>query len=250
MEDLPIIAAVIYLFHEKDLPVPPLRREAPDGRIVLWFSYPSISLPALSREDRLTLHRPELWPLILLTKEPVDRIIVTQILTDFMELHLHDLLPLSHAAASWQLTDNDQNWLHQEYQKMLELFRDTPAYQWMKADATKEATAHLTAEVTARMIEEVTARVAKEVRREEQARLKEQTRLAEQEQYKMSLVMRQAVTELARLARVVARTLTRPESFQHALVCLSQARDATEAQEALLAVSDEEAGAETQHPPA
>jgi len=129
--DLPVIAVVIYLFDEKHLPIPPMHWAAPDGRATLWFSYLSISLPALPREQVLALRRPELWPLALLTKEPVDRILVEEMLTDAVEQDFHGLLPLIHATASWRMKGD-------EYQKMFALFYDTPAYQWMERDATEE----------------------------------------------------------------------------------------------------------------
>jgi hypothetical protein len=103
----------------------------------------------------------------------------------------------------------------------------------------------------ARVIREVMAQVTREV-------MKEQARLREQEQRTMLLELRQTVPELVtlrfpaltHLAQIVARTLTRPESFGHALLRFSQARDAAEAQEALMAASDEEAGVESLDLPA
>jgi hypothetical protein len=88
--------------------------------------------------------------------------------------------------------------------------------------------------------------------------MKEQARLRKLEQRTMLLELRQTVTELVtqrfseltRLAQIVARTLTRPESFGYALLRFSQARDAAEAQEALMAASDEEAGVESLDLPA
>jgi hypothetical protein len=78
--DLPIIAAVISMFDDKKhLSVPPLRWKAPNGRTMLWFPSLSISLPAMSREELRVLHRSELWPLILLTQEPIDRGIVRDV---------------------------------------------------------------------------------------------------------------------------------------------------------------------------
>jgi hypothetical protein len=254
--DLPIIAAVISMFDDKGhLPLPLLRWKTPNGRTMMWFSYLSISLPALSREELQALHRPELWPLILLTKEPIDRRIVREMLTNLVEQHLHDVVSLGHAAASWRLTGDDQKWLYQEYQKMLELFRETPVFQWMQEDATKLATARVTEKVTEKVTKEVTEKVTKEVTEKV---MKEQARLRKLEQRTMLLELRQTVTELVtqrfseltRLAQIVARTLTRPESFGYALLRFSQARDAAEAQEALMAASDEEAGVESLDLPA
>jgi hypothetical protein len=103
----------------------------------------------------------------------------------------------------------------------------------------------------AQVTEKVMAQVIEKV-------MKEQARLREQEQRTMLLELRQTVPELVtlrfpaltHLAQIVARTLTRPESFGHASLRLSQARDAAEAQEALMAASDEEAGVESPDLPA
>jgi hypothetical protein len=40
--DLPIIAAVIYLFHDEGMPIPPLCWPAPNGQTAMVFSYLSI----------------------------------------------------------------------------------------------------------------------------------------------------------------------------------------------------------------
>lgn len=49
--DLPIIAAVLYLFDEGPVPEPPLRWQAPDGQTTLLFFYVSIRLKAFPREE-------------------------------------------------------------------------------------------------------------------------------------------------------------------------------------------------------
>jgi len=231
-----------------------MRWSAPDGRTALWFSYLSISLPAMPREQVLALHRPELWPLVLLAKEPVDRILVSEMLTDVVEQNLHDMLPLIHTAASWQMEGDDLIWLSQEYHKMFELFRETPAYQWMKHDATEEARR----EERVRAQEEI-VRTQEEMARaqEEMARAKEEmARQRKQEQRMMLLELRRMVMELAamrfpelaQLTQTVTRKLTRPEAFRYLLVRLFQARDAAEAQKTLQTTLDEEgeANLETQ----
>lgn len=225
--DLPVSAAVIYMFDEEHLPVPPMRWSAPDGQTSLWFSYVSISLPAMPREQLLALHRPELWPLVLLTVY----------------------------------------WL-QEYQKMFELFRDAPAYQWMKRDATEEARR----EEKARADEEEAANTTKEMILVHQERIcayKEMARvykemactyeeiirdheemvLQRKQELRMQLnELRQTVVvmtavrfpELTELAQTIVWKLTRPQAFLHLFARLSQARDAAEAQGTLQTLLDEE----------
>lgn len=82
---LPVIAAVVYLFHNRDMPVPPLTWPGPGEQTVMAFHYLSINMKDLSREDLLALREPELWPLVLLTKGGVDRIIVKTMFAELLE---------------------------------------------------------------------------------------------------------------------------------------------------------------------
>ena len=246
--DLPIIAVVIYLFDEENVPEPPLRWLAPNGQTTLVFSYLSIRLKSFPREELLALHQPELWPLILLTEGKVDRIIVREMFADLIEQELYSLLPISHTIAGWLLRGDDKEWLHQEYQKMFHLFEDSPAFKWMEEDATKR--------VTARVTEEVTARVTEQVRREEYQRLLEERRRMQEEEHqrlleerkKALMLLRQTVVELVarrfpahtRLARAQVRVLRRPESFQPLILHLSLASSAEEAEDTLLSLPEEE----------
>src|SRR5581483_3139450 len=138
----------------------------------------------------LGLHEPELWPLVLLTEGPVDRIIVGEMFAEVLEHKAYRTLPICHTIASWLLRGDDQAWLHQEYEKMMDLFQDAPAIQWMEADATKrvtksiteqvtaqvteQVTAQVTEQVTAQVTEQVTAQVTEQVRREERQRMLEE----------------------------------------------------------------------------
>jgi len=263
--DIPIIAVVIYLFDEENVPEPPLRWLAPNGQTTLLFSYVSIKLKSLPREELLALHEPELWPLVLLTEGPVDRIIVGEMLADLLEHKLYRTLPICHTIAAWLLRGEDREWLHQEYKKMLDFFQDSPALKWMEEDVTKrvteriteevtarvteEVTACVTEEVTARVTEEVTARVTEEVTAQvtERVRREEQQRLLE-ERKKALAMLRQTVVELVagrfpvheRLAKAQARVLRKPESFQPLILHLSLARSAEEAEDALLSLPEEE----------
>jgi hypothetical protein len=233
--DLPILAVMLYLFDEGNIPQPPLRWLAPDGQTTLVFFYLPISLKLLPREYLLGLHEPELWPLVLLTEGPVDRILIQKMFAELLERKLYRTLPICHTIAAWLLRGEDREWLHQEYEKMVELFQDSPALKWMEEDVTKR--------VTERITEQVTAQVTEQVRREERQR-------AEEERQRAVAAFRQTVTELVarrfpeltRPAKVLVRSLVEPEAFQSLILRLSLARDAEEAQEALFALSEDEEG--------
>jgi len=185
--DLPLIAAVLYLFDDARVPEPPLRWLAPDGQITLVFWYLPIRLKSFSREELLALHEPELWPLVLLTEGPVDRIIVREMFAEVLEHKAYRTLPICHTIASWLLRGDDQAWLHQEYEKMMDLFQDAPAIQWMEADATKRVTRRITEQVT----EQVTAQVTEQVRREERQRALEEREQALKEERRRALEERE-----------------------------------------------------------
>ncbi len=203
--DLPILAAVLYPFEQENVPQPPLRWLAPDGQTTLLFFYLSIPLKSLSREELLGLHEPELWPLVLLTEGPVDRIIIKEMFADLLEQKLYRTLPICHTIAAWLLRGEDREWLHQEYEKMVDLFQDSPALKWMEEDVTKrvteriteqvtaqvteqvtaqvteQVTAQVTEQVTAQVTEQVTAQVTEQVRRQERQRAEEERQRAEEE---------------------------------------------------------------------
>src|SRR5579883_927342 len=245
--DLPILAVMLYLFDEDNIPQPPLRWRAPDGQTTLVFFYLPISLKLLPREELLGLHEPELWPLVLLTDGPVDRILIQKMFADLLEQKLYRTLPICHTIAAWLLRGEDREWLHQEYEKMVDLFQDSPALKWMEEDVTKR--------VTERITEQVTAQVTEQVRREERQKAEEERQKAEEERQKAEeerqravMAFRQTVTELVarrfpeltRPAKVLVRSLVEPEAFQHLILRLSLARNAEEAQDALFALPEDE----------
>ena len=48
------------------------------------------------------------------------------------------MLPISQAVASWVLEKEDFVWFNQEYRKMFDFIRDSPAYQLMREDIRQE----------------------------------------------------------------------------------------------------------------
>ncbi len=248
--DLPILAVMLYLFDEDNIPQPPLRWLAPDGQTTLVFFYLPISLKMLPREELLGLHEPELWPLVLLTDGPVDRILIKEMFAELLEQKLYRTLPICHTIAAWLLRGEDREWLHQEYEKMVDLFQDSPALKWMEEDVTKRVTERITEQVTAQVTEQVTAQVTEQVRREERQKAEEERQKAEEERQKAVVAFRQTVTELVarrfpeltRPAKVLVRSLVEPEAFQRLILRLSLARDAEEAQDALFALPEDEEG--------
>ena len=269
--DLPIVAVVIYLFDEEGMPEPPLRWSGPDGETTMIFNYLSIKLKELSREDLLSLHQPALWPLILLTEGRVDRIMVGEMFTELIEQKLYTLLPIGHTIAGWLLRGDDLNWLSKEYAKMYDLFKDSPAIQWMEESAIKTVSERIRKEErekadqrvfeervraseerekAAQRILEERIRASEDREKAAQKVLEERAKVAEEHKKMVATLatfrgtvvelVSQRFPKLKRLAKAQVRTLEQPELFQQLILRLSLARDLEEAQDILFALHEDE----------
>lgn len=245
--DLPILAAVIYLFDDEGVPEPPLRWVAPDGETVLYFSYLSIKLKALPREELLALQQPALWPLVLLTEGQVDRIIVGEMFTELIDQKRYNVLPMVHTIAAWMLSGDDLTWLHQEYDAMQELFRESPALQWMEESATKRVEARITERVTEQVRQEEREKAKQRLLKANQKTLEERKKAAE-ERKKMLAAFRQSAIELVSqrfpsllwMAKAQVRLINQPDRFPQIMLRLAQARTIEETQQVLLSLDEDE----------
>lgn len=134
----PILSCVIHLRDDGNVPEPPGRWNWLDDSPYMLFKYVCIKLYELPREDITDLRQPSLLPLALLTKGPVDRIMVREMFTDLHANQLNDLLPVGQTIAGLVLGKADLEWLKKEYHKMLDFFKESPAYKWMTDDAREE----------------------------------------------------------------------------------------------------------------
>lgn len=132
---LPIVSCVIYLRPAGTIEESPHIWPALGGGINLVFEYVCIKLWEVSREEILALGQPALLPLALLTKGQVDRILVKEMFEELLAHKLYDLLPVGQTIAGWLLREVDLEWLRKEYHKMLDFFKDSPAYAWMTEEA-------------------------------------------------------------------------------------------------------------------
>jgi hypothetical protein len=230
--NLPIVAAVIYLFDEENTLIPPMSWPAPNGQTAMIFSYLSIQLKTLPREEVRALQEPELWPLILLTEGLVDRILVEEMFAELLDHQLYRTLPIGQVVASWFLQGEDLSWLRKEYQKMFELFKDAPAIQWIEEDARLDE------------------------RKKADQRVLEERKKALDEHKKIVAMNRQTVVELVtqrfptleRQAKALVRTLKQPEIFQQLILRLSLARDVEAAQDVLFSLHEPEDDEDAQEP--
>ncbi len=258
---LPVIAVVFYLFKSEEVLSSPLLWPGPLETTSLYFNYLVINMQDIPREEILALREPELWPLVLLTKGTVDRILVEEMIADLLERKLYRTLPIGQVIAAWFLRGDDLIWLQKEYKKMFDVFQDSPAFQWMeesiKEKLQKQTEQQLQAE---RQKAEQRLRVerqkteqrlrleqqkaerqlrAEQQKAERQLRAEQQKHLAALQQMTIELVS-QRFPSLTRLVRAQVRVLKNPNPLQAAILKLATVSSAEEAQEVLLALSEGE----------
>lgn len=202
---LPILSCVIFLIDDGQVPEPPLTWELFDGQKNLVFDYVCIKLWETPREELLALNQPGLLPLSLLTKGEVNRIIVKEMFDELLANKLNDLLPVGQTIATWVLGATDLAWLKREYHKMLDFFKDSPAYEWMTEDARKEG---------------------REEGREE-IRTQLQRALDVFRQTVVGLVAERS-PKLVRLAKKQVAAVENPEKLQKAVLLISSAKEDNE----------------------
>jgi hypothetical protein len=257
---LPVIAVVFYLFKSEDILSSPLRWPGPLETTSLYFNYLVINMQDVPREEILALQEPELWPLVLLTKGNVDRILVEEMFGDLLERKLYRTLPIGQVIASWFLRGDDLIWLYKEYQKMFDIFQDAPAIQWIEESITEKLTKELTEKLTRELTEKFQKQTEQQLRAErqkteqqlraerqkaeQQLRTERQRTRSEQQKHLRGLqhmtveMVSQRFPSLTRLARAQAQVQKNPDALQQAILKLGTVNTSEEAQDVLLALSE------------
>lgn len=223
---LPIAACVIYLREDEAVQEPPYYWPFFEGPPTLTFDYTCIKLWEVERAELLGLNRPALLPLALLTKGGANRRIVKEMFQELLSNRLHDLLPVGQTIAGWLLKGLDLEWLKREYQNMLELFKDSPAYQWMTEDAREEGLARGLEQGLERGLEQGLEQGREEMRGE--------VRKA-QETFRQTLVtlVDERYPVLTGYARKQVQVVDDLERLQRAILRVSLSKDASDASRAL-----------------
>lgn len=209
---LPILSCAIYLRKVGKVPEPPLVWELFDGQKNLVFDYLSIKLHDLPREEILALKQPGLLPLSLLTQGDINRIIVKEMFEELLANKLYDLLPIGQTVASWVLGPANLEWIKKEYYKMLDFFKDSPAYEWMTKDAREEG------------LEQGREEARRQI---EEARQRELRTLNASRQTVVTLVA-ERFPQLARLAKKQVERIENPETLQKVILFIFATQDAGE----------------------
>ena len=208
---LPVAGVMLFLFDEETTLDCPMIWSGPNGTTAMAYDYLIINLKTVPREEVLALQEPALWPLALMTKGPVNRIIVKEMFDDLLEHKLSNLLPIGNAIASWFLQGSDLSWLNEEYQKMYEIFKDAPAIQWIQ----------------------------------ESGRADERRKLAADSWQTLLLIISQRFPNLLRPAKAQLRSQTDPARLQKIIRDLLIARNSDEAEKVLFPLQEDTAEEDT-----
>jgi hypothetical protein len=130
---------------------------------------------------------------------------------DLLEHKLNNLLPIGKAIAAWFLRGDDLSWLHEEYQKMYEIFKDSPAIQWIQ----------------------------------ESGRADERRKLAADSWQTLLLIISQRFPNLLRPAKAQLRSQTDPARLQKIIRDLLIAHDSDEAEKVLFPLQEDAAEEDT-----
>jgi hypothetical protein len=220
---LPILSCVIHLRDDGSVQEPPGRWDWLDGSPYMLFKYVCIKLYELPREAITDLHQPSLLPLALLTKDKVDRIMARDMFAELHQNKLDDLLPVGQTIAGLVLGAVDLEWLKKEYRKMLDFFKDSPAYQWMTDDAREEG---------------FTRGREAALRELEEARQQRQQTLDAFRQTVVAIVAAH-FPKWASMAKKQVQNVENPQKLQEAILFISATQDAAEVAN-ILANLDEE----------
>lgn len=226
---LDILSCVIYLRDDRQIEEPPWCWYF-EGQVTMALDFVCIKLWEFPREELLVLNQPGLLPLALLTKGKVDRILVKEMFETLLANKLYDLLPVGQTIAGWLLQGASLEWLRKEYRKMLDFFKDSPAYEWMTEDAREEGLAQGLAQGL------------------EQGRAEGLTQARQQalDTFRQTVVtlITERFPKLARLARKQVGVVESLERLQHLILRVSLSQDASEIEELLLDLDEGEESAQ------
>lgn len=136
---LPILCCVIYLREDGHIEEPPACWPWFDDQSTMLFTYVCVKLWETPREEIQAEQQPALLPLALLAQGPIDDILITRMFEGLLVNKPHDLIPVGQTIAAWLLKGVALERLKKEYYQMLEVFRDSPFFDWVAETVTEEA---------------------------------------------------------------------------------------------------------------
>lgn len=133
----PVTSYVIYLKACSGVPSPPLVLNRSDGEEILRLNYKVIKLYETPYEDLLATGSKGLLPAVPLAKGGTTREVIEEVIQRLLPAHdtiAKELLALAQLFASLAFDKNDvenQEWLLRRFAVLQDIFRDTPAYQYI-----------------------------------------------------------------------------------------------------------------------
>src|SRR5436305_533462 len=228
----PALSYVIYLRTGGKRPKPPLVRVSPDGKEILRFHYETLELGEMRCEDLFEKNLRGLLPLIPLCENGARREVVEHIIalltTNDDTMTTRELLALTSLFASLAFTSSeDQQWLDRRFKMLDDILRETPMYKSIERRAREEA-----------LVEgrEKGREEGREEGREKGHEEERQLRLSSLRQ-KLLMLQHKRFPQLSQLASKRVAQITRPDILEDLMVKLALAQDSDEAQEALLALA-------------
>jgi len=139
----PVISYVVYL-KKCALPKPPLVLTLPNGEECLRLNYKVIALPQTLYEELLAKGIKGLLPLVPLAHNGARRDVIEELILrllpahDTVEKELLALLQLFASLAFGKENKESQEWLKRRFRVLNDIFRETPAYQWILEEGREE----------------------------------------------------------------------------------------------------------------
>jgi predicted transposase YdaD len=140
----PVTSYVIYLKDSPNIPTPPLVLTRSDGEEILRLNYKVIKVYETPYEVLLAMGLKGLLPVIPLAAGGAKREVIEEVIRRLLPGHdtiSKELLALVRLFASLAFDKNDvenQEWLQRRFIVLQDIFRDTPAYQYILEEGREE----------------------------------------------------------------------------------------------------------------
>ncbi len=140
----PVISYVIYLKPCKNVPKPPFILRSADGEEILRLNYHVVMLAEIPYETLLAKGLRGLLPLVPLAAGGAKREVIEEVIQRLLPAHdtiSKELLALAQLFASLAFNKEDvenQAWIKRRFIVLQDIFRDTPAYQYILEEGREE----------------------------------------------------------------------------------------------------------------
>jgi predicted transposase YdaD len=142
----PVFSCVIHLLDDKLEQMSPLRWSLPgfpDDQEILRFHYGVIEISTLSYDDLLSTNRPALWAFMPLTRDGANQLCVEQMFKALQTVPDGEdirVIGATIAALIFKRKNmpEDLKWLRRRFQQMHDIMRESPMFDWIKAEGIEE----------------------------------------------------------------------------------------------------------------